>query len=82
MTPRLALAVNRGHDPAPTVVPDLESIKEAARLIHGSPSFVRKLLRAGELQGVRIGRRVLVERASIAGLIQRGRVESMKGGVR
>jgi excisionase family DNA binding protein len=54
-------------------LPELESIRETARILRGSQTFVRLLLQRGELRAVKIGRRVLIERASILELIERGR---------
>jgi excisionase family DNA binding protein len=52
------------------------SIREAARLLSISHWSVRRWIRLGQLPAVRLGRRVVVEPASLQRLIEQGRVGS------
>ncbi len=47
------------------LLPEVLDVQDLAFWLRCSPSFVRALLRAGELPGCRIGRRWLVTRAAL-----------------
>ncbi len=51
----------------------LLSLEEAAKLLGVSSRTVRRALEAGDLQPIRIGRRILIEPAAIRAYIDRKR---------
>lgn len=51
----------------------LWSVREAALALGLSPYTVRAFIRRGQLNAVRLGRRVLLESAELSRLIARGR---------
>jgi excisionase family DNA binding protein len=50
-------------------------IKEAAAMLSLSRWTIRAMIREGRLPAVRIGRRVLIERAELERLVEKGRQE-------
>ena len=53
--------------------------REAAQTLRVSPDTVSRLIGAGELRAVRIGRNVLVSRSEIEELIERGGANTRVG---
>ena len=57
---RLTESLNLG-----LLVPELLFVGDLARVLHVTPSAVRTMLRAGVLQGKKLGRRWIVTRAGL-----------------
>jgi excisionase family DNA binding protein len=59
----------------PTALPQLLTVKQAADALAVSPRLVYKLVKSGQLQGVRVGSAVRVEESDLKEYVERNRME-------